>query len=73
MNLPNVPAKINGQDSILLLDTGAGGVDIIFHSKEEKYLGLQIEVFANIKGINSRGGHQVFMFPIVFNIYLLGC
>lgn len=59
MNLPNVPAKINGQDSILLLDTGAGGVDIIFHSKEEKYLGLQIEGFANIKGINSRGGHQV--------------
>lgn len=60
MNLPNVPAKINGQDSILLLDTGAGGVDIIFYSKEEKYLNLQVEGFANIKGINSRGeGHQV--------------
>eukprot|EP01018_Ginkgo_biloba_P003266 Gb_06172 [translate_table: standard] len=58
-NVPNVPVKINGQNSILLLDTGAAGVDVILHSKAENLSNLQFEGLASIKGINSTGEHQV--------------
>eukprot|EP00252_Welwitschia_mirabilis_P019572 TRINITY_DN4563_c0_g2_i1.p1 TRINITY_DN4563_c0_g2~~TRINITY_DN4563_c0_g2_i1.p1 ORF type:complete len:596 (+),score=93.99 TRINITY_DN4563_c0_g2_i1:167-1954(+) len=55
-NVPNIPVKINGQNSLLLLDTGASGVDVIFHSKADKYAGEQVERFADIRGVNYSQG-----------------
>ncbi|XP_057816370.1 uncharacterized protein LOC131029744 isoform X2 [Cryptomeria japonica] len=54
-NVPNISAKINGKQLILLLDTGGSGVDVIFHSKAEKYGNLQTDGQTNIRGISSTG------------------
>lgn len=53
--MPNISAKINGKQLILLLDTGGSGVDVIFNSKAEKYGNLQTDRQAKLRGISSTG------------------
>ncbi|KAL2644728.1 hypothetical protein R1flu_012315 [Riccia fluitans] len=63
-NVPHVPACFNEEEAVFLLDTGAGGVDIIFHGRAvEKFRLneiLEIAGTASVKGINTSGkGLQV--------------
>ncbi|KAG0559503.1 hypothetical protein KC19_10G110200 [Ceratodon purpureus] len=63
-SVPYVSATFNGHTAQFLLDTGAGGVDVIFHGRavEEFDLldSLQSESYAELMGINASGkGLQV--------------
>lgn len=63
-NVPHVPATFNGNEAIFLLDTGAGGVDLIFHGRAvDRYNltnTLELAGTASVKGINTSGkGLQV--------------
>ncbi|BBN03166.1 hypothetical protein MPTK1_2g21310 [Marchantia polymorpha subsp. ruderalis] len=63
-NVPHVPAYFMENEAIFLLDTGAGGVDIIFHGRAvEKFRlnqTLELAGTASVKGINTSGkGLQV--------------
>ncbi|KAH9308682.1 hypothetical protein KI387_036593, partial [Taxus chinensis] len=71
-NVPNIPAKIDEKHLILLLDTGAGGIDVIFHSKAEKYGNLQTEGLANIKGINSTGERHMVHSALIDKLEVAG-
>jgi hypothetical protein len=54
-NVPHVSATFNGHSALFLLDTGAGGVDVIFHGRAVEPVGS-----ARVKGISSSsGGIQV--------------
>ncbi|XP_024544744.1 uncharacterized protein LOC112351318 [Selaginella moellendorffii] len=62
-NVPHVPAKFNGHETLFLLDTGAGGVDVIFpNSTVEKYKLLEGNsnsfLEAKVKGVNASSGIQ---------------
>lgn len=52
-------ATFNGHDALFLIDTGAGGVDVIFHKRAVEEFGLlklvQVETYAELMGINASG------------------
>lgn len=58
-NIPHVSATFNGHDALFLIDTGAGGVDVIFHKRAVEEFGLlklvQVETYAELMGINASG------------------
>jgi hypothetical protein len=63
-NVPHVSATFNGHSALFLLDTGAGGVDVIFHGRAVEEFDLMSTVepvgSARVKGISSSsGGIQV--------------
>ena len=58
-SVPYVSATFNGHTAQFLLDTGAGGVDVIFHGRaveEFNLLGLiRSETYAELMGVNASG------------------
>ncbi|XP_024527258.1 uncharacterized protein LOC9652736 [Selaginella moellendorffii] len=61
-NLPYVPAKINGRQVLLLLDTGAGGADVILHARaaREYFPGIDERLqCGSVKESSSGGGGLV--------------
>lgn len=59
-NVPHTQAKFNGQTALLMIDTGAGGIDIIFHKRaieEFDLLGsLQWKGSAEVSGLGTGSG-----------------
>ena len=58
-SVPYVSATFNGHTAQFLFDTGAGGVDVIFHGRAVDEFGLlsciHSETYAELMGINASG------------------
>lgn len=53
--IPHVSAKINGKEVLLLLDTGAGGTDLMLYSRFSEGFNLRRNGGLSIRGINTKG------------------
>ncbi|KAJ7551505.1 hypothetical protein O6H91_06G018100 [Diphasiastrum complanatum] len=75
-NVPHVPAKVNGKDTILLLDTGAGGVDLIFHNRAVEDLnlfeGLNDMRSAKVRGVSSSSGGLEVVYGVLDTLEVAG-
>ncbi|CAM6063362.1 unnamed protein product [Sphagnum tenellum] len=75
-NVPHVSATFNGHSALFLLDTGAGGVDVIFHGRAVEEFDLMSTVepvgSARVKGISSSSGGIQVKFGILDTLELGG-
>jgi len=58
-SVPHVSATFNNRTALFMLDTGAGGVDIIFHGRAVKKFDMltcvHSETCAQLMGMNASG------------------
>ncbi|CAM6104307.1 unnamed protein product [Calypogeia fissa] len=75
-NVPHVPATFNGNEAIFLLDTGAGGVDLIFHGRAAELYNLnktlELAGTASVKGINTSGKGLQVQYGILDSLQVAG-
>ena len=74
-NTPHAVAKFKGHSAIFMLDTGAGGIDIIFHKRAVEKFNLNASLdwrgVAEVTGLGTGSkGIKVYMLELYFLNYI---